>query len=336
MPEFSLRRASAGRTPGRLLHRFAVFTAGATLLLIAAGGLVTSTDSGLSVPDWPTSYGWNMFTFPVSRWVGGIRFEHVHRLIASTVGFLTILLAIGLARWEPRRWVRRLGYFALAAVVAQGLLGGLTVLLMLPPAVSIAHACLAQTFFCLVVAIAVVTSPRWKDASPESLRSAFRHDPVARITAVTVGAIFLQLLLGAVMRHTHAGLSIPDFPLAMGRLIPPLTSFPVAIHFAHRVGAVVVAVLMGVCLWRALRSGRHGLVKMAMSLAMLVSVQITLGGLTVLTHKSVIVTTAHVAVGALLLASTLALSLSSLAADRRRGNVVPIRSAVTRRAAGWR
>ena len=115
------------------MNRFAVATAAATLLLIAAGGLVTSTESGLSVPDWPTTYGYNMFAFPLSKWVGGIRFEHTHRLIASTVGLMTVLLAILLARREPRRWVRRLGYLAVAAVVAQGLLGGLTVLLFLPP-----------------------------------------------------------------------------------------------------------------------------------------------------------------------------------------------------------
>ena len=146
MAESTFRRGGTG-APG--LHRFAVFTAAATLCLIVAGGLVTSTESGLSVPDWPTTYGQNMFTFPLSKMVGGIRFEHTHRLIASGVGMLTVVLAIWLARREPRRWVRRLGYFALGAVVAQGLLGGLTVLLFLPPAVSVAHACLAQTFFCL-------------------------------------------------------------------------------------------------------------------------------------------------------------------------------------------
>jgi cytochrome c oxidase assembly protein subunit 15 len=336
MPERSGARAFPGRPPGRLLHRFAVVTAAATLLLIAAGGLVTSTESGLSVPDWPTTYGYNMFAFPLSKMVGGIRFEHTHRLIASTVGLLTVLLAIALARREPRRWVRRLGYLALAAVVAQGLLGGLTVLLLLPPAVSVAHACLAQTFFCLTVAIAVVTSPRWKDASPVDLRAAFAHDPLARITAVTAGAIFLQLFLGAVMRHTKAGLAIPDFPLALGRILPPMASFPVAIHFAHRVGAVIVAALAGMCAWRAVGSGRPGARRAAAGLVALVCLQITLGALTVLTRKSVLVTTAHVATGALLLGTTLALCLFSLAAERRRNNVVPIRSAMARRAAGWR
>src|SRR5207244_9813466 len=114
-----------------MLHRFAQFVAGCTVLLVLAGSLVTSTGSGLSVPDWPTSYGWSMFTFPPSKWVGGILYEHSHRLIASVVGFLTIVLAVWLWRRDPRRWMKRLGAAALAAVVAQGALGGITVLLFL-------------------------------------------------------------------------------------------------------------------------------------------------------------------------------------------------------------
>src|SRR5262245_18152666 len=224
------RRPAAGKRVSVALHRFAVATACATLLLIVAGGLVTSTESGLSVPDWPTTYGSNMWTFPVSKWVGGIRYEHTHRLIASFVGFLTILLAIFLARREPRRWVRRLGYGALAAVDAQGVLGGMTVRFLLPSWISVCHACLAPLFFCLTVAIAVVTSPRWAETTPADLRAAFSRNPVARMTLATAAAIFLQLVIGAVMRHTKAGLAIPDFPLALGRLVPPLTTFPVAIH----------------------------------------------------------------------------------------------------------
>src|SRR5438552_5298352 len=110
-----------------MLHRFANLVASCTVFLVLAGSLVTSTDAGLSVPDWPTSYGWNMFTFPPSKWVGGIFYEHGHRLIASTVGFLTIVLAGWLWRADPRWWMRRLGVAALAAVVLQGLLGGCTV-----------------------------------------------------------------------------------------------------------------------------------------------------------------------------------------------------------------
>jgi cytochrome c oxidase assembly protein subunit 15 len=318
------------------LHRFAVLTAAATLGLIVAGGLVTSTESGLSVPDWPTTYGQNMFTFPLSKWVGGIRFEHSHRLIAATVGMLTVVLALWLARREQRRWVRRLGGLAVGAVVAQGLLGGLTVLLFLPPAVSVAHACLAQTFFCLVVTLAVVTSPRWKDRAPESLSVAFASNPVARIGAAAAALVYLQLLVGAVMRHTKAGLAIPDFPLALGRLVPPLGSFPVAIAFAHRMGALAIAVLIGLCVARAYGSRRPGLEKAALVLAGLVVVQIALGAATVLTGKAVIPTTAHVATGALLLGSVLAFGVGSLVAERRPSNVIPMRPAVSGKAAAWK
>ena len=127
-----------------MLHRFATLVAVCTVFLVLAGSLVTSTNSGLSVPDWPTSYGWNMFTFPPSKWVGGIVYEHGHRLIASTVGFLTIVLAVWLWMSERRRWMRWLGVSALGAVIAQGVLGGLTVLFFLPWWISSAHATLAQ------------------------------------------------------------------------------------------------------------------------------------------------------------------------------------------------
>jgi cytochrome c oxidase assembly protein subunit 15 len=298
-------------TRGLGLHRFAVLTAAATLFLILAGGLVTSTESGLSVPDWPLSYGRLM-----PPMVGGIFYEHGHRMVATTVGILTVLLAVGLYRREPRAWVRRLGYGALAAVVLQGVLGGLTVILLLPTAVSVAHACLAQTFFCLVVTLAVVTSPRWRDAGRVP------GGRVARIGAATVAMIFLQLLLGAVMRHTKAGLAIPDFPLAFGRVVPSFSSFPVTIHFAHRAGALAVAALVLACAVLAFQSGRPGLKKAALLLVVLVAAQISLGAFTVLSRKGVAVTTAHVATGALLLGSALAFTLASLregrVADARR------------------
>ncbi len=295
-----------GRMPtNRGLHAFAVALAAATVCLIVAGGLVTSTESGLSVPDWPTTYGQNPFTFPISKWVGGIRYEHSHRLIASTVGAMTIVLAVWLARREPRPWVGRLGYLAVGAVVAQGGLGGLTVLFLLPTAISVAHACLAQTFFCLVVTLAVVTSPRWRGASPAGA------SPASRAAAVTAGLMFAQLLVGAVMRHTKAGLAIPDFPLAFGRLVPVLSSFPVAIHFAHRVMALVVAGAVAVCVVRSRRSGQPDLRRTALAVAGLVLLQIALGALTVLSRRDVVPTTAHVATGALLLGGTLVLALTS-------------------------
>src|SRR3954465_9142865 len=144
-----------------MLHRFSKFLVACTVLLILAGSLVTSHDAGLSVPDWPTSYGWNMFTFPPSMWVANILYEHGHRLIASTVGFLTIIMAVWLWIADPRRWMRWFGGATLGSVVAQGLLGGLTVLFFLPAAISTAHAGLAEIFFCMTVAIAIFTSPGW-------------------------------------------------------------------------------------------------------------------------------------------------------------------------------
>ena len=144
------------------LHRYACLLVVATLILVAAGGMVTSTNSGLSVPDWPTTYGYQMFSFPFSGMVGGIFYEHGHRLIASAVGLLTIGLVIFLWRIEARAWVRRLGYLALAAVIVQGTLGGLTVLFFLPDAISISHAGLAQIFFALTISIALVTSEGWR------------------------------------------------------------------------------------------------------------------------------------------------------------------------------
>ena len=139
------------------LHRFSIFLAICTLFLVAAGASVTSNQAGLSVPDWPLSYGQVM---PEMK--GGVFFEHGHRMIASAVGFLTIILAIWLWRFENGRWMRSLGWAALAAVIAQGVFGGMTVLFLLPKAVSISHACLAQVFFATTVAIALFTSPGWR------------------------------------------------------------------------------------------------------------------------------------------------------------------------------
>src|ERR1700704_1887723 len=178
------------------LHRFALFTACCTALLIFVGGLVTSTESGLSVPDWPTTYGWNMFAFPVSKWVGGIFYEHSHRLVASFVGFLTLILAFWTWVAEKRQWVRMLAVAALGTVLAQGILGGLTVMLLLPTAISMAHACLAQTFFCLVISLTLFTSPQWKQGLPLARTSEdSRSIPFPALCAMTTGAIYVQLLL---------------------------------------------------------------------------------------------------------------------------------------------
>lgn len=290
------------------LHRFAVFLAGATVILLVAGGLVTSTGSGLSVPDWPTTYGWSMFTFPLSKMVGGIYYEHGHRLIASTVGFLTIILAIWLWRCEPRRWVRRLGVLALVAVCVQGALGGITVRYFLPAPVSIAHAGLAQIFFCLTVALALVTSRAWMTPTPG--RPVDDHD-LRRLSVLMTTIIYVQIILGAAMRHTGAGLAIPDFPLSFGHVVPPDWTEAIAIHFAHRVGALVVTISVlttALYVWRVHRS-RVELRRPALLAVAVVSAQVTLGALTVLSGKAVAINTAHVVTGALLLATSLVLTL---------------------------
>jgi cytochrome c oxidase assembly protein subunit 15 len=291
------------------LHRYAKLLVAATLLLVTAGAMVTSTSSGLSVPDWPNTYGYNMFLFPLNKMVGGIFYEHGHRLIASGVGLLTIGMLVFLWRVEPRRWMRRLGMVALAAVVLQGVLGGITVLYFLPDAVSISHAGLAEIFFCLTISLAVFTSPSWR--APAAVPADDPH--LRRRLVVLTGAIYVQILLGATMRHTGAGLAIPDFPLSFGHLVPPTWTAPIAIHFAHRVGALVVTVLIlmnASYIW-----DRHGrrpeFTRPLWLLVVLVAVQVTLGALVVLSGKQPIINTLHVATGASVLGTSVVLLLRS-------------------------
>lgn len=285
------------------LHRFATAVAGATLMLIFVGGLVTSTGSGLAVPDWPLSFGQ---LFP--RMVGGVLYEHGHRLVAGTVGLATLVLTIAVWLIDRRRSLRVVALAAIGAVVAQGVLGGLTVLLLLPPAVSVAHACLAQAFLCLTVTLAAMTSPAWNDSRRLTDDGA---PSLALLTRVTAAAVYAQLILGAVMRHTGAGLAIPDFPLAFGGIVPPFDRPGVAIHFAHRLGAVVVlAFVVGTALTIRARYRHEGhLHRPALLACALVVLQITLGAVTVWSGKAVLPTTAHVAVGAALLATTFLLAL---------------------------
>jgi cytochrome c oxidase assembly protein subunit 15 len=288
----------------RRLHGFAAFVAFSTLFLIFVGGLVTSTDSGLSVPDWPLSYG---RVFPPM--VGGVFYEHGHRMVAATVGLLTIVLTVWLWKSESRRWLRGLGLAALLAVVAQGTLGGITVLFQLPTPVSVAHAGLAQIFFCLIVSIAVFTSKEW---SQSTVRREDRRNPSLRkMTALVTGAVYGQILLGAWMRHTKSGLAIPDFPLSFGRVVPPEFTRPVLINFAHRCWALVVAALI---LWtgvRILRTYREETSLHGPASALLggVFLQILLGAETVWSGRDVIPTTLHVACGAFILAASVVLTL---------------------------
>jgi cytochrome c oxidase assembly protein subunit 15 len=289
------------------LHRYTRLLVAATLVLIAAGGMVTSTGSGLAVPDWPTTYGQNMFSFPFAKMVGGIFYEHGHRLIASTVGLLTIGLVVFLLRVERRPWVRRLGLIALGVVALQGLLGGITVLLFLPDVVSISHAALAQIFFCVTVSLAVFTSPTWRQPAAPPVDDAWLRRRAVYLTALVYG----QILLGATMRHTGAGLAIPDFPLAFGQLLPPVWTTGIAIHFAHRLVAVAVTVmvlLVAAHIWSR-HEDRRELVRPVWLLIVAVAAQIALGALVVLTGKQPVINTLHVATGAVILSTSLVIAL---------------------------
>ncbi|HYI08905.1 MAG TPA: COX15/CtaA family protein [Thermoanaerobaculia bacterium] len=308
------------------LRRFTKLVAASTLFLIFAGAMVTSTGSGLAVPDWPNTYGWFMFSFPLSKMVGGIFYEHGHRLIASTVGFLVIIQAIWLQRSEPKRFVRRLGWLSLAAVIVQGLLGGLTVILLLPKAVSISHAALAEIFFCLNVAIAFFTS-RWY----QELQKVEKGDAPIRMAWALTAVVFAQILAGAVLRHLGAGLAIPDFPLSFGRVVPDFVSTDIVAAYVHRAGGFVVAAMVIAMTVRLLRYERnHPLRGLAHFLLIVVAAQVLLGGYVIWSGKQPHVTSLHVMIGASTLALSLILTLSTRTLSwrttrhSRTGDTVPM------------
>jgi cytochrome c oxidase assembly protein subunit 15 len=291
------------------LNRYITLVVASTVLLIAAGGMVTSTRSGLAVPDWPNTYGQFMFSFPLEKMVGGIFYEHGHRMIASTVGFLTIILAIWTWKADPRRWVRKLGVAALGAVILQGLLGGITVLLLLPAPISIGHAGLAQLFFCLTISLALFTSPGWT-----KVQTAVDDPTLRRVAAATTVMVYGQIILGATMRHIEAGLAIPDFPYAFGHVVPPYWNAGIAVHFAHRIGAVLVTTAILATaghVWFRHRARRE-LVRPATLLVLLVLTQIGLGASVIWSGLQPVVNTAHVVNGALVLATSLVLTLRSV------------------------
>jgi cytochrome c oxidase assembly protein subunit 15 len=254
--------------------------------------------------------------------VGGIFYEHGHRLIASGVGFLTIILALWIWKADPRRWMRKLGFAALLAVCVQGLLGGITVLWFLPTPVSTAHAGLAQIFFCLTVAISLFTSRSWAHPAIEPV-----DDRRLRLTATTATAlIYLQIIVGATMRHSDAGLAIPDFPLVFGGLFPPEWTPQIAIHYAHRLGALIVTLAVAATVSHVYfhHSHRPELCRPAAILGVLVLTQVTLGAYVIWSEKNVAVNTAHVVVGALTLATSLVLTLRSHRVRFRRAAAVAV------------
>lgn len=281
------------------LHRFAVFVAFATLVLLVVGGLVTSTRSGDAVRDWwflPLSYG---KLFPTM--VGKVLYEHGHRLVGAAIGLLVLVLAVAVTRTDERRWMKRLGWAAFAMVVLQGCIGGFRVgRIYWPEAVAVVHACLAQSIFCVLVAIAAYTSKGWNEARPlAGARASARWGTAA--TAV----VFLQLVLGAVFRHrlaglwAHAGFAVVVAMVCVGAAIVALGSFG-SVRFVARAARTLLVVLfaqigLGVATWWALANGyTHSIDAQRLDLA---------------------IVTAHLAMGALLLASALRLALSARRLD---------------------
>jgi cytochrome c oxidase assembly protein subunit 15 len=322
------------------LHRFALLTAAATFLLLGVGGLVTSKGAGMAVPDWPTSYGYNMFALPFKFWTGGIFYEHTHRLVASGVGLLTTILAVWLWLAESRRRVRWMGVIAFFAIVLQGVLGGLRVV-WLKDQVGIFHATLAQLFFVLMCAIAMFTSNWWKQLPspltplPSDGRGGKGAASFGKLRGIVLGTTLLvlgQLILGAAMRHQHAGLAISDFPLAYGKLWPamdtdsvmrynqkrievvaanPITAFQIGLQMAHRFMAVVILIGVAMVAWRvrswssrfSVSGGGNnltvGLQRLAFVWLGLILIQLCLGAWTIWSNKAADVATAHVLIGAL-------------------------------------
>ena len=283
----------------RGLHRFTLLVTGATFFLLIAGALVTSNDAGLATSDWPRSNGqW----FP--KMVGNLFWEHGHRMVATTVGLLTIALVVYLALGERRKRVVLLGVFALAAVIAQGLLGGLTVKLMLPLVVSAAHATLAQLFFCAVVSLSVFTSSGWLED-----RKTLTDDgglPLRYLCIAALVTIFLQLILGATLRHSA-----------------PWDRFlPTELVVAHIGGAIAVTLILGAAVWTTLRrhAGERYLTNPARIALALLVLQLLLGLAAFITrlhsptdpqplNPMIGITVAHVACGALVFATTIVLTL---------------------------
>jgi cytochrome c oxidase assembly protein subunit 15 len=339
--------------------------------------MVTSKNVGLAVPDWPTTFGYNMFLFPVSKWVGGILFEHTHRLLASGVGFLTLLIALWF--WIPQtygrtRWLgaiamvlgtailgirkqpihvalgigailviaggiyayiksdfatRWLGVIALAGVILQGILGGLRVTMM-KDEIGILHACLAQAFLGLLIVIALVTTNFWQGMNCRASAAADTSPRVVGLAMAITIAIYVQLALGATMRHQHRDLSILDFPTANGAWIPDtsadaltkinawrdarglsdVTAFQIWLQMAHRFLALIIAIAVIAFALRAWRNAGQlpALKRLAILWVALIICQITLGAWTIWSNKAADVATAHVALGAIMLSFGVSIS----------------------------
>jgi len=277
-------------------HRLALILACATFPLLFVGGLVTAKGAGLAVPDWPTTFGYNMFLYPWSKMVGGIFYEHSHRLVASTVGLLTIVLASTLWFKERRNWLRWLGVAALVMVIIQGVLGGLRVVL-LEHMLAIVHACLAQAFFALTASLALFTSAEWNRPSAEE--PLIDNGKLSRLCAFTTGLIYVQSVFGAVVRHTGDRVDAHLLFAALVALHVMFILLRVVKYHAHRPKLVGPAKILGLLL----------LIQMLLGTGSFFGKFTPLLGLPI--EFLVLLTTAHLVVGALMLVISLVLTLRS-------------------------
>ena len=291
--------------------------------------MVTSKNVGLAVPDWPTTFGYNMFLFPISKWVGGILFEHTHRLMGSLVGFLTIILAVWLWLREDRRWVRSLGVIAVVGVILQGILGGLRVTMM-KDQIGIFHACVAQAFPRAACFHRAGDDEILAVAQQLGILIHRKFSPIKSLAIAITVAIYVQLALGATMRHQHRDLAILDFPTANGAWIPDtsaaalakinawrdaralsdVSAFQIWLQMVHRFLALIIAIaIVAFCarVWREMRDFA-ALKRLSLLWVVLIFGQIALGAWVIWSNKAADIATAHVALGAVMLSFGVSIS----------------------------